>query len=193
MAENGNIIVGNKGSEYLALKPLNSAERFIHQPYGAEPIFISQEQVGDRKVLCHGQTLVQADGDKALVFEDYPLVQRPQDYIVSVTGIDNIRKSQDCMLRMGIDVSQLHSDCFMDTLTMAEEQLSQTQKDFKTIAFRVHNIGTLDKPVMAIVGHSEQADKLDEGRVLPRYYMKGNAMLYNRPTQREVDEGLPMG
>ena len=192
MAENGNMIVGNNGSEHLALKPLNPADRFIFQPFGAEPIYVSQEQVGDRMVVCNGQTIVHSVYNREVKAEDLPFIERPKDYIVSVTGIDNIRKSLGYMVKMGIDVSKLHSEYFFDSLDDAEKLLNATQKDFKNISFRVVDRGTADKPEMRVIGFADQPDKLDENRQLPRYYMKDNVMLYNKPGQREMDEGLPM-
>lgn len=192
MAENGNMIVGNKGAEYLALKPLNPAERFIFQPYGAEPVQVSVEQVGERSVVCNGQMIVQPKEGTELKAEDLPFIERPKDYIVSVTGIDNIRKSLDYMIKMGIDVSKLHSEYFFDALSAAEKELSSVQKDFKSISFRITNRSTDEKTDMGIEGFSDQADKLDENRQLPRYYMRENAMLYNKPAQREMEQGLPM-
>jgi len=192
MAEKGNMIIGNKDSEGLALKPLNPAERFIYQPYGADPILLSREQVGDRMVVCHGQSIVKGKDGEELDFNNYPRIEYPQQFIVSVTGMDNIRNALSYMTRMGIDYSHLNNEMFFDALAVAEEALNPTQKDFKQIAFHIVNRGTAENPDRAIVAFSNLPEKLDEERQLPRYYMRNNAMLYNKPAQREIDAGLPM-
>lgn len=189
LAEDGNIIVGNKGAERLALKPLNMATRFMFQPFGGDPVALSEEQVGDRKVICQGQQLLQLSGEQRS-FEEFPLIQRPCDYIVSVTGIDNIRNSLIYMQRAGIDASKLHDEYFMDTLAQAENELSSTEKDFRRVCFRVQDMGKPGHPDMRITAFSDNPDKLDEQRFIPRYFMQGNKMLYNRPTDNEISKGL---
>lgn len=189
MAEYGNIIVGNKDAERLALKPLNMASRFLFQPYGGDAMPLSEEQVGDRKVICHGQQLLQRAGEEK-TFQDYPLIQRPCEYLVSVTGIDHIRDSLVYMQRAGIDASMLHDEYFMETLAQAESELSSTEKEFRRVCFKVEDKGKPDRPDWRITAFSDDPDKLDEQRFLPRYYMKDNKMLYSRPAETEISKGL---
>lgn len=196
LASEGNMLTGNKGCEYLALKPLNLATRFIHQPYNMDIIPISCERVGDRDVICQGQTLIQqTDPDKQVRFEDYPLIQRPNDFIVSITGVDNMRSSLAMLQRAGIDTTRLSQDYFFETLQTAEESLSTTQKDFMKLCFKIQNQHTASQPQWAITAFSNNegcdAD-LDPDRILPRYYIKNNAMAYNHPAAQEVKDGLPL-
>ena len=188
MAESGNMVVGNQGAEYLALAPVNPAERFVFQPYGGTPIPVSLETVGDRQFICHGQQLLQGTDGKS--FEDYPSISRPGDYIVSVTGIDNMRSSLSYLARMGVDTSLLSSEYFLDVLADAEQQLSPAEKGLRTVYFEVHDRGRGDRHDWRITAYSDDADKLDADRMLPRFLMRGNAMLYNTPSAKEIASGL---
>lgn len=190
MAQSGNLLVGNKGSEYLALRPLNPATRFIYQPYGGQALPLSLEQVGDRSVICYGKKAVQFGADEPKQFTDYPLIQRPQNYIVSVTGIDNVRQSLAYMQKLDIDTARLNYEYFYDVLQQAEEELSSLQKEVKRLSFQVTNQGTADKPSMAITAFSDDPDKLDPERKLPRYSMREGAMLYSQPGVNEINQGL---
>ena len=191
MAESGNMIVGNEGAEHLALNPINPATRFVPKPYGADSVPLSQEKVGSRMVVCSGRNILQFNGE-AKKFEDYPLIERPEAYIVSVTGLDKVRDSLVYMQKMGIDTTRLHSQYFFETLDQAETELSSVQKEFKRICFEVRNQGSAEKPEMAVVAFHNAPEELDKQGLLPRFYMKDNAMLYNRPAQSEIDKGLPM-
>lgn len=190
MADSGNMVVGNSGAEYLALAPVNPAERFVFQPYGGTPIPVSLETVGDRQVICHGQQLLQGGKDKS--FEDYPLISRPCDYIVSVTGIDNIRTSLGYLQRMGVDTSLLSAEYFLDVLSDAEQELTPSQKDLRTVYFEVHDRGRGDRHDWRITAYGDDPDRLDADRSLPRFVMRGNAMLYNTPSAREISSGLQL-
>lgn len=191
MAENGNLIVGNEGAEHLALNTLNPAIRFIPQKFGGDMIPLSEEKIGDRMVICSRQNLLQPnDGQKT--FADYPLIERPEAYIVSVSGMDNVRNALAYMQKMDIDTTHLHNNYFFETLEQAENELSSIQKDFKRICFEVRNQGTTDQPEMAIVAFHNDPDELDKERLLPRFYMKDNLMLYNKPAVKEIENGLSM-
>ena len=190
MAQSGNLLVGNKGSEYLALRPLNPATRFIYQPYGGQTLPLSLEQVGERSVICYGRKAVQFGAEEPKQFTDYPLLQRPQHYIVSVTGLDNVRQSLAYMHKLDIDTARLNYEYCYDVLQQAEQELSPLQKEVKRLSFQVSNQGTPEKPSMAITAFSDDPDKLDPQRQLPRYAMREGAMLYSQPSVNEVNQGL---
>ena len=192
MAESGNMIVGNKDTEYLALKPLNPATRFLKGVYSSDIVPVSEEKVGDKAVVCHRQNLVKAK-EGELVFNDLPCIERPDAYVVSVTGLDNVRSALDYMQKLDIDMSYLHGNYFFDLLSQAEEELGSTEKEFKRIYFEVRNLGTAEKTSMAVVAFHNEAEELDKQNLLARYYIKENMMLYNQPGQKEIDEGLNIG
>ena len=168
MAQSGNLLVGNKGAEYLTLKPLNPATRFIYQPYGGQTIPLSLEQVGDRQVICSGVHALQFREGEQKQFTDFPLIQRPQNYIVSVMGIDNVRQALGYMQKMDIDASLLNRDYFYDTLQQAEEELSPMQKEIKILYFRVENHGTPEKPEMKGHGVHRGLHQRDDQPLHPR-------------------------
>lgn len=195
MANEGNLVIGNNGTEYLALQPLNMASRFIYKPYGHDPIFLSSETIGEQQAICHGQTVIQrADKETAeKAFKEYTLLQKPEQFIVSITGIEKMRDSLTLLQRAGIDTSALHQEMFFDALSTAEEMLSPLQKQFKKICFKVENRGSWEKPEWAISRFSnhEQCEKdLNPDKRLPIYYLKGNCLLYNQPAQQEIRDGL---
>lgn len=192
LAQSGNMLVGNKGAEYLALRPMNPATRFFCQPYGGQAVPLSHEQVGDCQVICMGSLALQFKDGEQKQFTDYPLIPRQQSYIVSVSGIDNVRHSLDYLQKMDVDTTHLNREYFFDTLQQAEEELTKMQKEIKTLYFKVDNLGTPEKPEMAITGFHNDTDKLDAERLLPCYSMKGNMMLYSQPAATEINQGLPI-
>ena len=190
MAQTGNMVVGNRGAEYLALSPLQPAERFVFQPYGGSPVPVSLETVGDRQVICHGQQLLQGGEGKS--FEDYPFIARPCGYIVSVTGVDNIRPALGYLQRMGVDTSLLSAEYFLDVLADAKQELSPADKGLRTVYFEVHDGGRGDRHDWRITAYGDDPDRLDADRLLPRFVMRGNAMLYNTPSAQEISSGLQL-
>lgn len=192
MAEKGNLIVGNKGSEYLALQPLNMATKFLFQPYGSKPLPLSVEQVGDRQVICHRQQLLQPKENSTLRAEDYPDIQRPDHYLVAVTGVDEIRRTLTYMQKAGIDTSELQNGGFFEELDAAKAEMKWSDKEFYRIYFEVMNESKGKESRPTVVSYNKEPARMDPLDVLPRFYMEENAMLHRAPTEQQMLNGLSM-
>ena len=169
MAEKGNMIIGNEGARALALQPLNASSLVMYNSAMQESYRLSKEVVqqggASVEVLCYGQQVMQ-DSVKDKVAE----IRYPQQYIFSITGVDNVRPRLAQVIGMGVDISSL-GDEFLEVVDQLKEQLTQDQQDFKVFYFKVED--------NKITGFHRNAEEL--GKDLPMYWFSGNALKYNHP------------
>ena len=169
MAEKGNMLIGNDDTRALALNPLNPSTMVIYNKAMDEAYRLSKETVrqggSDIEIYCYGHQ-VMPDTVKEKAAE----IRYPQQYVFSITGVDNVRPRLADMMKLGVDVSAM-GDEFLEVVDQLKEQLTQDQQDFKVFYFKVED--------NRITGFHRNAAEL--GKDLPQYWFSGNALKYNHP------------
>lgn len=177
LKESGNMIVGNKGSQSLVLKPVNIATALHHNDLTGQSTPVSFETVkGKQYPVVAGTRSILDVSDRA----DFGKLTYPKDFTVNIKGVDNVRTQIGMLHDVGIDISLALDNSFMESLAYLEDSLDPIERKDYALTFQVN-----DRKLTAF---SRERNKLDAS--LPNYYFNGNHLKYNRPG---AGQQLPVG
>lgn len=187
LAEYGNMTYSNDGkTRTLILEPRQMATHLLLNPVTGELYPVAVERLNPDKpgsvLYCTGQTVLDESVKDRLV-----PIRYPQEYVFSITGLQNLRPVLAKMVAQGIDVTEMHDMLDMADDIIANKSLSRNEIEDKVLYFHVKD--------NRIDGFNRLADEL--GPDLPRYWFHDNRLQYNRPgreaSKRQSDAQILAG
>lgn len=171
LAEYGNMTYSNDGTTHtLILEPRQMATHLLPNSMTGELYPVSVERINPDKmgnlVYCTGQTVL---GES--ISDRLAPIRYPQEYVFSITGLQNIRPVLAKMVAQGIDASEMHDMLEVTDDVLSSNALSRSEKEDKVLYFHVKD-NRIDK-------FNRLADEL--GADLPRYWFHNNRLQYNHP------------
>ena len=131
MAREGNMFADAEHST-LVLEPVGPSRRYTYNDVTGEVWPLSEETVAGSKVVCSGRTVLSHKD-----YESYPEMHIPSEFLLTMTGYDNIREGLVKGEGWFFNNSLYDMQTFMELFEQLPQQKTQEELDRYKLVFYV--------------------------------------------------------